>query len=380
DNTVSMLGNTSRAFAASEFGFSDVDSGDSLSAVRIDSLSLAVGSTLRLSGVDVIAGQVILGANISNLIFTPAANTSGVAYATFTFSVRDQANAFAPAPATMTIDIVAAIATPWLAPNETTIPFDRTPPPVTTIAPPISGPADGKTLRLSSADADALESSSRALDSSRDDLKSDAGETRAPSFIPEGFAVLARYAPNAETGTRSSHTFGGTPIILDGQVFTVPDGEIASVRYESASNEMVNMQTIARSLHAIGSPAFRHELDRLRDNLTDESKMETTIVASTASLGVSLSVGYVFWLLRGGALVSSMLSSLPAWRLVDPMPILSQLEDDDDDDDDSLESMLARTDASRPVDDARLVEGGGDSQQTETPSGAAPLIAVAANG
>ena len=36
-----------------------------------------------------------------------------------------------------------------------------------------------------------------------------------------------------------------------------------------------------------------------------------------------LSVGYVVWLLRGGVLVSSMLSALPAWQMVDPLPVLS---------------------------------------------------------
>ena len=55
----------------------------------------------------------------------------------------------------------------------------------------------------------------------------------------------------------------------------------------------------------------------------------------------SLSVGYVIWLLRGGVLLSSLLSSLPAWRLVDPLPVLSRLSDDTDDEDDaSLEELV----------------------------------------
>jgi hypothetical protein len=57
------------------------------------------------------------------------------------------------------------------------------------------------------------------------------------------------------------------------------------------------------------------------------------------------------WLLRGGVLVSTLLSSLPAWRLVDPLPVLGRIDDDADDDadesesDDSLESLVSRTDA-----------------------------------
>jgi hypothetical protein len=61
---------------------------------------------------------------------------------------------------------------------------------------------------------------------------------------------------------------------------------------------------------------------------------------------MSLSVGYVVWLLRGGALLSTFLSSLPAWRFIDPLPVLGRMEDgDDDDEDDSLEALVAGGDA-----------------------------------
>src|SRR3712207_8290560 len=48
-------------------------------------------SSLRLNGVAVTAGQVVSVANINagNLKFTPAANASGAAYASFTFQVQE---------------------------------------------------------------------------------------------------------------------------------------------------------------------------------------------------------------------------------------------------------------------------------------------------
>ena len=47
--------------------------------------------------------------------------------------------------------------------------------------------------------------------------------------------------------------------------------------------------------------------------------------------------------MRGGMLLSSLLSSLPAWQLLDPLPILARRKDDDNnDDDESLESILNR--------------------------------------
>ena len=68
------------------------------------------------------------------------------------------------------------------------------------------------------------------------------------------------------------------------------------------------------------------------------------VVGSSIAVSTGLSVGYVLWMIRGGVLLSSVLSSMPAWRLVDPLPVLGFLDDEDDDDhDDSLESLVAES-------------------------------------
>ena len=58
DGAVTTNEDTPYTFAQSDFGFTDVDVPDSLSAVRIDTLPAA--GTLTLSGSAVTAGQVIL--------------------------------------------------------------------------------------------------------------------------------------------------------------------------------------------------------------------------------------------------------------------------------------------------------------------------------
>jgi hypothetical protein len=65
----------------------------------------------------------------------------------------------------------------------------------------------------------------------------------------------------------------------------------------------------------------------------------------TVALTTGFSIGYVLWLIRGGLLLSSLLSSLPAWRFVDPLPVLSHLgaiSKEDETDDDSLESVIRK--------------------------------------
>jgi hypothetical protein len=90
---------------------------------------------------------------------------------------------------------------------------------------------------------------------------------------------------------------------------------------------------------------FMQELDKLRDAMHDEASLTKTVVGSSLVATTGLSIGYVLWLIRGGMLLSSVLSSLPAWRLVDPLPILASLDkevDDEHTDDESLESLVGK--------------------------------------
>ncbi|HBR50076.1 MAG TPA: hypothetical protein DEA71_08315, partial [Nitrospira sp.] len=107
DATVTINEDSSHILTTANFGFSDVDAGDSLSAVRIDTLPTA--GTMTLSGVAVTAGQVITVADITagNLVFTPAGNANGTGYASLTFSVRDSTNAYDAAPNALIFDVTA---------------------------------------------------------------------------------------------------------------------------------------------------------------------------------------------------------------------------------------------------------------------------------
>jgi hypothetical protein len=46
-------------------------------------------------------------------------------------------------------------------------------------------------------------------------------------------------------------------------------------------------------------------------------------VGSSILVTGGVSIGYVVWLVRGGVLMSSMLSALPAWQMIDPLPVLA---------------------------------------------------------
>ncbi|WP_286828827.1 MULTISPECIES: beta strand repeat-containing protein [Kordiimonas] len=104
-NTVTMNEDGALALAVLDFGFTDVDSGDTLASVRIDTLTLTSGS-FRLSGSNVSASDVISVADISagNLVYTPAGNANGDGLLNLTFSVND-GTVFAAAPSSFTVNV-----------------------------------------------------------------------------------------------------------------------------------------------------------------------------------------------------------------------------------------------------------------------------------
>jgi hypothetical protein len=98
------------------------------------------------------------------------------------------------------------------------------------------------------------------------------------------------------------------------------------------------------------------ELDEADDKLITDHKLR--IVAGSATVAsVSASAAYLLWMLRGGSLLSSLLSILPAWRTLDPLPVLDNFESRKrrksraKSDVESLESMVDKSNSdAEPVD------------------------------
>jgi hypothetical protein len=64
-------------------------------------------------------------------------------------------------------------------------------------------------------------------------------------------------------------------------------------------------------------------LEETQRHMLEQGFERRTVVASAIAATSGLSVGYVIWLVRGGVLVSSMLSALPAWQMIDPLPVVA---------------------------------------------------------
>ena len=83
------------------------------------------------------------------------------------------------------------------------------------------------------------------------------------------------------------------------------------------------------------------DLERLRDSLREQNEIQTRTVVTLTAGSLSMTLAYLVWLIRGGALAASMLSALPAWRLLDPLPVLARMNDEDDQDGEEDEHAIA---------------------------------------
>jgi hypothetical protein len=89
-----------------------------------------------------------------------------------------------------------------------------------------------------------------------------------------------------------------------------------------------------------GYQLVRNSLDAIKEEVSREIMLGKTVLGSAIATSVGLSAGYVVWMLKGGSLMASVLSSLPAWQLTDPLAILVGTKGDEDDDDESLETII----------------------------------------
>ncbi len=108
------------------------------------------------------------------------------------------------------------------------------------------------------------------------------------------------------------------------------------------------------SLIEIGG--FSRDLDQLREDVTTDIQYGKIMAGSTVAASTGLSIGYVAYLLRGGVVLSSVLTSLPAWTFFDPTPVLGGVTKgrpgEDGEDDESLESMVNKSEQKSKSDEA----------------------------
>ena len=122
------------------------------------------------------------------------------------------------------------------------------------------------------------------------------------------------------------------------------------IQKELADPAPVQKQSVRQGSIEATASATKAAFERLRNSLDDLEKetandieFSKTIVGSAVAASIGLSVGYVVWMIRGGMLLASVLSSMPAWQIADPLPILAGDRDDaESDDKETLEKIIKK--------------------------------------
>ena len=72
----------------------------------------------------------------------------------------------------------------------------------------------------------------------------------------------------------------------------------------------------------VASASLSVRLDAMARQMGSRGPNEPMSVKAVRHTFVAITVGYVVWSLRGASLLASLLTSMPLWRTLDPLPIL----------------------------------------------------------
>ena len=279
--------------------------------------------SLTLAGAALATGQVVPAADIAagKLRFAPA--TAGTE--SFTFRVQDDGgtvNGGADIDAIARSMRVTASALPIAdasgaslaapappaAPVAAAVPASEAPPAAVK-------PAEAAKASQTSAGADPGYAEAATAASEKPlQLAAPVGNSRGPQTEMSSLVVSFGERRGGETGAQD----------------TVLDAGLLGFSTRVAANN-AQVEQFLTSMRAQG---FMDELDRLREQARHEFSLEHTMALSATGVTFGLSVAYVFWMIRSGVLVGSLLSALPAWRVLDPLPVLSRADGNTDEDDD----------------------------------------------
>ncbi len=363
DVAITALQDTPYTFNSTAFGFSDVNDTPANNLLTVKIISLPGAGTLMDNGVAVSVGQLVSRADIDAgyLRFHPELNATGVGYATFGFQLQDDGGTAGggvdldPTVHVISINVSPTPASPVTPPVIPTLPPSTGPtPPSVSVAPPSSIPV-GSTTTDPKADDDTTSTASTASSGSDAEPQSATtamtveNETPKPSH-PSG-AVLN--SAGGGSNHSASHTeFQKTPFqlasLLDRAVPPPDAAAFDAMKPDQPYTLTADPAALAAYKSTLRNDHWVGELNHMRDDVDEQISLEKKIVGSTVAVTGSVSIGYVMWLLRGGVLVSSLLSSLPAWHIIDPMPVLSGAKRKDDreaENDDPLEKLFSRAKA-----------------------------------
>ncbi len=172
----------------------------------------------------------------------------------------------------------------------------------------------------------------------------------APAVAPAPAATPAPAGNSgpANSGTsasaKSAPTASAAPAAVAATKPPMPTAAVPDLRVETVPDQVFAFLTPQSQMLT--------NLDTVKSEMASQKSLKLAAGSATV-LSFGASAAYLIWLLRGGSLLSSLLSILPAWKSMDPLPVLDSFENSrkrkkrrSASDAESLESLVDRSNQS----------------------------------
>ena len=225
-------------------------------------------------------------------------------------------------------------------------PRPDSPPPVPTQPPPPApggtAPAGAQPPRTGDLVASAEELGAAVVEAEKDRILLARDERTVSESDAESIAAPTRNASIVRTGNSRGAVRSSGDMMAGGQ---------SGTQFEATSVTGSGQAYV----HVAASRQLWQELDAFRDDVDGAQQFQIVAIGSVGTIASGFTVGYVLWALRSGLLLSSLLASMPAWTLLDPLAIASVGDGSGrDDQEESLEQLVERR--AREVSEGRRVQ------------------------
>jgi hypothetical protein len=168
------------------------------------------------------------------------------------------------------------------------------------------------------------------------------------AWIRQGAITQVGMFKQAQLNPVAGSNFAPTEVRLSGALSISSLLELIQPNTERTFGINLLSTPLSSITHALPS---NHDAGWLTSATNDDAGGLRITRAASYSTGIGVSIGAVWWTARVSGLITSALISTPAWRALDPLPVLTSPTDDDDDDDDHMgdKEVEYLFDADRPI-------------------------------
>lgn len=119
---------------------------------------------------------------------------------------------------------------------------------------------------------------------------------------------------------------------LENDAFDTPTSKVEQ-QYALLTSIEANTAMLSALNNPTESESFRSDIEKMYEDIdeayVEQKRQHELSVAVASGVGVSLTAGFVAWLLRSGSLIASLFAIMPVWRNFDPISILPDTDEQD---------------------------------------------------